>query len=691
MASPLDALLPATRGMAICALAMFIGPGHEGLRAQDLDSARYEFRPTFSAGVGMLAFYGDIGNDHSAFSPLVSRLGYELRAGAPVTRWLEASLFAMHGRVGVNERGTLRNLNMESRLTVGGLQLTYNFANLLPPQHVVEPYLSVGFSSVEFLTKTDLYDDQGRAYHYWSDGTIRDLREDDPNAGDAVLLQRDHTYESDVRELDLDGFGRYNERTWSIPVGFGAQMHLGGGFRVRVGTTMHFTTSDLIDGVTEESVGTRAGDARNDRFLYSNVSIGYAIGTSRKPRERNGPDLSPEEIDAIALLDDEDGDGVTDMYDLCPFTPAGAAVDKNGCPLDSDGDGVPDHLDLEPTTTAGAPVDRDGVTISDEDLLKAFLNYKDSANANIITSRAESFGPPIKPGSGYRKGRVYVVKVGTEVEGISEELIERILSIPDVRTIEKGDTTFYVVGEHANIPDALRRQLRLRAQGIEGDVMAEENGELVDVSAEVGAAKVSMGAESAVTTTKPDAVVRVQLGAFRNKLSKNIFEGIDDLVVIKGEDGLTRYYSGSFPEMNAAARHKVEMLVRGFSGAFLVAFRDGKRISLKEAGAQLTGPDEGKEIIGGIDRSMISYKVQVGTFAGNVPMEVMDKFIEVGNVTPVTSVDAVRYFHGSFKSRSEAEAARTELINKGLSDAFVVGALGTRIIPADEADRLLAE
>lgn len=87
------------------------------------------------------------------------------------------------------------------------MQFRYNFLQLLNPSRVVEPYVTVGFESVEYLTKTDLRDAQGRTYHYWSDGTIRDIDEQALNAGDAVLIQRDHTYESDVRESNLDGLG----------------------------------------------------------------------------------------------------------------------------------------------------------------------------------------------------------------------------------------------------------------------------------------------------------------------------------------------------------------------------------------------------------------------------------------------------------------------------------------------------
>ena len=81
--------------------------------------------------------------------------------------------------------------------------------------------------------------------------------------------------------------------------------------------------------------------------------------------------------------------------------------------------------------------------------------------------------------------RVYVVKVGTQVEGISEEFIQKILSIPDVRTIERNDTTYYVVGNYDNLPEALRRELELIAGGIEGMVMAEEDGRLIDISRDV--------------------------------------------------------------------------------------------------------------------------------------------------------------------------------------------------------------
>src|SRR5690606_25235246 len=176
----------------------------------------------------------------------------------------------------------------------------------------------------------------------------------------------------------------------------------------------------------------------------------------------------------------------------------------------------------------------------------------DAGNITMCYTRVESSAPigqrrvfrPATPAK-----RTYVVKVGTQVEGISEELIQRILSLPDVRTIERGDTTFYIVGNYDELPDAIKRELQLKGQGFDGTVMMEQNGKLLDLPS----GGITPREEEVLTNLTPgtpekpgQVVVRVQLGAFRHRLSQHIFEGINDLVTLKGNDGLTRYYTGSF-------------------------------------------------------------------------------------------------------------------------------------------------
>ena len=67
---------------------------------------------------------------------------------------------------------------------------------------------------------------------------------------------------------------------------------------------------------------------------------------------------------------DTDGDGVNDDVDICPDTPAGAAVDNNGCAdsqKDSDGDGITDDLDTCSDSPNGATVDENGCADSQKD------------------------------------------------------------------------------------------------------------------------------------------------------------------------------------------------------------------------------------------------------------------------------------------------------------------------------------
>jgi outer membrane protein OmpA-like peptidoglycan-associated protein len=75
------------------------------------------------------------------------------------------------------------------------------------------------------------------------------------------------------------------------------------------------------------------------------------------------------------VIPDSDNDGVLDNIDKCPGTPAGVAVDKDGCPLDSDKDGVLDYLDKCPDTPEGVKVDKDGCPLdSDKDGVYDYLD-----------------------------------------------------------------------------------------------------------------------------------------------------------------------------------------------------------------------------------------------------------------------------------------------------------------------------
>ncbi|MBL4706234.1 MAG: hypothetical protein JKY54_17030, partial [Flavobacteriales bacterium] len=145
---------------------------------------KIEFKPRVGLGIGMITFYGDVASNHQGYHPTVSKLGYDLSITNPLTDYLDIKFYAMMATIGANERSVNRNLNFQSDITTGGFILNYNFSHMLKSDRAIDPYIGIGLESIEFLSKTDLYDANGNYYYYWSDGSIRDM---DENAAGAEI------------------------------------------------------------------------------------------------------------------------------------------------------------------------------------------------------------------------------------------------------------------------------------------------------------------------------------------------------------------------------------------------------------------------------------------------------------------------------------------------------------------------
>ncbi|HEY4064034.1 MAG TPA: hypothetical protein VGM30_19140, partial [Puia sp.] len=160
-------------------------------------------------------------------------------------------------------------------------------------------------------------------------------------------------------------------------VGMGFQFKLSSKVNLALEDKFTFTATDLIDGQEWQNnyspnafnsiAQTRSADSYNFLSIGINVNIGkhaveplwwlnpldYAYNEINAPRHMKLPK---------PVLDDADGDGVTDQFDLEPNTPKGSPVDSHGVSRDTDGDGVPDFKDKELITpTQCQPVDADGV------------------------------------------------------------------------------------------------------------------------------------------------------------------------------------------------------------------------------------------------------------------------------------------------------------------------------------------
>ncbi len=649
------------------------------------------YSPSIGLGVGMFKFYGDILQVKRGNS-LISNIGYDLHVKQQLNSSLTIKFYVLFGSLSANERSAERNLNFKSSITTGGFALMYNFDQFLPKERIINPFITLGFESVEFHSKTDLYDEFGNKYNYWSDGSIRNLPETDINAMDAIVIQRDYFYETDLREMDYDSKGKYPERTFAIPLGVGAQMHLTKNIDFTMGTTMHFTFTDLIDNVVAESSGDRIGtlkaNSSNDRFLMSSIAISYNFQNHKN--DKTVKDFG-EEIDYMMYdSEDEDGDGVIDFIDECPWTPAGVEVNEKGCPLDNDHDFVPNFRDDELESRETVPVTPQGVEMTDEMIFVDYQHYMDSTGMFIGTENR------LITAQKHAK-KNYRVQVGSFTEAIDAELVDKFLSIPDVEIKVMGDSlTIIAVGNYDNLPEALKRKMQLTKDGFDAAIVVteEKDGSFKSVGDADNNLVVENNGGSEISSN--ELLFRVQLGAFSKKQPASSFNGLKNIIEIKADDGLYKYlYNASYKTMNEAAAGKVGLALDfGVKDAFIVAYKGGKRIPLTSAGVVTT--QEETDIVEhqkvNYDKANINFKVQIGTYKNQLPTEVLTKFMELGNVEQkVVENGLTRYTAGEFKTFEEAENYKQELIQKGLGGAFVISLHNEELIPISKAKEILAQ
>lgn len=208
-------------------------------------------------------------------------------------------------------------------------------------------------------------------------------------------------------------------------------------------------------------------------------------------------------------------------------------------------------------------------------------------------------------------------------------------------------------------------------------------------------------------------VYKVQVGAFRNPIPTEVFKGFTPLTGESAGAGLTRYTAGYFKDFTSADQAKNSIRGMGYSDAFVVAYMNGERISLSNArqvsgGAQsatstvassqevntLTSSQtsstkqpadvvlavqkvdvrplqagEKAEVVEVTQRGDLFYTVQVGVYLSEVDPSVML------NVNPLnaerTSNNTIRYSSGVYSSVTEATQAKNNIVDMGISDAFV--------------------
>ena len=687
------------------------------------------FRPKILLGMGRLGFYGDLYKKHYQ-SFATARPAFNLEISQRLTRYLELNFTVLFGKLGANEWLNNRQENFQTEIRAGGLNLMYDFGNFIPDRFNVRPYVSFGVLGFEFLSKTDLKDKNGNTYYYWRDGSIKDKAEGSPDAQFAKDLKRDYKYETDIRERNADGFGKYSERAWSFPIGVGFVMKVTDRVNVKMGFQYYMTTTDYLDGITNKSIGNRAGTKGKDKFTYTSVSLQYDLISIPKKKAVNPlADTLNNDFWLAFDKEDRDKDGVPDMSDDCQGTEAGASVDLKGCPLDDDKDGIPNFRDDELATPLGTPVNDKGVGQTDDYWAAWYAAYlNDSSSTSARTEYVGNFFTQGAKKPKKEKKDVFAVELARYKGSIPTDELAFLLSIGDINstTLDDGTTVVYTAGNYEKIATAVKRRDEFRNEGNKGAGVSRIIGnniiqipdqeldkllssELKDLMAlnldnkgVVDSAKVA--ANSAAATegekdnfNKEDIVYRVQLGAFKNKISTNVFNTSAGVLELKTGESIYRYVTKGYKTIEEAAAIRADLVLQGYSDAFVTSYKEGKRIALNQTKATVVDKSYKEDlsedkIFSSVNKKLVTFKIQLGPLKRPALEGMMDekvKSLGSNSEKQTTATGSIRYTSGTFNNFDEAEKYRVQLEGKGFNDAFIIATFKNEIISIQEALELM--
>ena len=194
----------------------------------------------------------------------------------------------------------------------------------------------------------------------------------------------------------------------------------------------------------------------------------------------------------------------------------------------------------------------------------------------------------------------------------------------------------------------------------------------------------------------------VQVGVFGGPRSAERLYNISGLFFDRTASGYYRYFAGKFDNEQSAKSSRDRIRMIGIRDAFVVAFRNGQRISLasarkleqdarnnlvvlkREKSASTTIASNTNQninnqniVVNQADNAAegIVFKVQLGAYRGTrnqEQLQFINSMSENGISSYTTASGLTIYFTNSYKTYNEARAARNRIVAAGHTDVFVV-------------------
>ncbi|RXQ96799.1 SPOR domain-containing protein [Ancylomarina salipaludis] len=179
-----------------------------------------------------------------------------------------------------------------------------------------------------------------------------------------------------------------------------------------------------------------------------------------------------------------------------------------------------------------------------------------------------------------------------------------------------------------------------------------------------------------------------QVAVFDKRPGNDFYKGmgfIKEEIVDGGKS--FRYLTGSYRTYAKASQYKSQ-IKSVFPAAFIVVYKNGIRTSLKEAMAvtdpvSITPPVSSEPQYASEASGEVSYRVQIGVFAGEIPEELnttMEKYKAFGSFYEKRSDGKIVCTIGRFKSIADVSSLKKKLHEAGYKDAFTVAYSGLKRI-----------
>ena len=373
-------------------------------------------------------------------------------------------------------------------------------------------------------------------------------------------------------------------------------------------------------------------------------------------------------------------------------------------------------------------VDSKGVAVNDDYYKKWYDQYmNDSTDANTsveyvgnvfaLNNKNTSLDPK-------KEKEYFTVELARYSGSIPSDEMAFLLSIGDINsnTLEDGTTVVYTTGNYKKVKNAIKLRdeyvtmgnknagvarvkgksiQRLSEEELMAMVKAEEKAEKEKTeNPDLSSTEKNETAEDAAETNKesfgPDEIVyRVQLGAFKNKISAGVFNTSAGVLELKAGESLFRYVTKGYKTIEEAASVRADLVIQGYSDAFVTAYKGGKRIPMTQTKATVEkGYKEDlneNKTFSSVDKKLVVFKIQLGP--NKRPAQVAsaeERYKGISNLEKQTTTTGnVRFTTGSFNGYDAAEKYRKELENKGFSDAFIIATFKDELISIQEALELL--